>query len=218
MAYTVQDDGFYHIPIIDLGERLRDNFGLTIREHEHFDPVDPVHAPNSYHKYGYAIDVQDHRPDIIDGVDWKTRTKNLETLLQGSGAEIYGPNSGVPGHGTHLHLAADGGIFKLNDKQYQYLFGGQAGGRNATFPGAYNSSNSSTIVLPVASSSSSDRGSTFSASLIDPNAVSDAKERAQNYAAMSKAEINSLYDKMRNEDPAKARTEGMKMHKAFFGK
>ena len=87
MAYTVQDDGFYHIPIIDLGERLRDNFGLTIREHEHFDPVDPVHAPNSYHKYGYAIDVQDWRPDIIDGVDWKTRTKNLETLLQGSGAE-----------------------------------------------------------------------------------------------------------------------------------
>ena len=94
MAYTVQDDGFYHIPIIDLGERLRDNFGLTIREHEHFDPVDPVHAPNSYHKYGYAIDVQDWRPDIIDGVDWKTRTKNLEALLQGSGAEIYGPNSG----------------------------------------------------------------------------------------------------------------------------
>ena len=41
--------------------------------------------------------------------------------------------AGVPGHETHLHLAADGGIFKLNDKQYQYLFGGQAGGRNATF-------------------------------------------------------------------------------------
>jgi len=217
MTYTVQDDGFYHIPIIALGERLRDNFGLTIAEHEHFDPIDGVHAPNSYHKYGHAIDVQDWRPNIIDGVDWKTRTKNLEALLQGSGAEIYGPNSGVPGHETHLHLAADGGIFKLNNKQYQYLFGGQAGGRHATFPETYNSSSSSTSVLPV-TSSTSDPGATSSTTVIDHNAVSDAKERAQNYAEMSKAEINSLYDKIRNEDPAKARTEGMKMHKAFFGK
>ena len=59
----------YHIPIIALGEsRLRDNFGLTIREHEHFDPVDNVHAPNSYHYHGEAIDVQDWRDDVIDGV------------------------------------------------------------------------------------------------------------------------------------------------------
>ncbi len=76
MAYTAQDDGLYHIPIVDLGKRLRDNFGLRIREHEYFDPVDDVHAPNSYHNYGYAIDVQDWRPDVINGVDWRTRTKN----------------------------------------------------------------------------------------------------------------------------------------------
>lgn len=193
MAYTVQDDGFYHIPIKDLGIRLRDNFGLTIREHEYFDPVDNVHAPNSYHNYGYAIDVQDWRPDVIDGVDWKTRTKNLEALMQGSGAEVFGPSSGVPGHDTHLHLAADGGVFKLNENQYKYLFGGQAGGRNATFP--------------VTSTDGS----------ISRN-VSDAKERAQNYAKMSKTELNDLYDKMRSEDPGLARVEGMKMHKAFFGK
>ena len=45
----------------------------------------------------------------------------------------------------------------------------------------------------------------------------EAKERAQNYAKMSKAELDSAYDAMRS-DPAKARTEGMKMHKAFFNK
>jgi hypothetical protein len=215
MAYTVQSDGLYHIPVVDLGKRLRDNFGLTIREHEYFDPVDDVHAPNSYHNYGYAIDVQDWRPDVINGVDWKTRTKNLEALLQGSGAEVFGPSSGVPGHETHLHLAADGGIFKLNEDQYQYLFGGGAGGHNATFPGTIIASNTSGSVLPTSSSSNQSASATDGS--INRN-VSDAKERAQNYTEMSKNELDSLYDKMRNEDPALARVEGMKMHKAFFGK
>ena len=46
---------------------------------------------------------------------------------------------------------------------------------------------------------------------------SEAIERAQNYSEMSKAELNTAYDAMRS-DPAKAREEGMKMHKAFFNK
>jgi len=45
----------------------------------------------------------------------------------------------------------------------------------------------------------------------------EAVERVQNYANMSKAELDAAYDGMRN-DPAKASVEGMKMHKAFFGK
>ena len=45
----------------------------------------------------------------------------------------------------------------------------------------------------------------------------EAVERVQNYAKMSKAELDAAYDGMRN-DPAKARVEGMKMHKAYFGK
>ena len=45
----------------------------------------------------------------------------------------------------------------------------------------------------------------------------EAVERAQNYANMSKAELNTAYDEMRS-DPVKARQEGMKMHKAFFNK
>ena len=45
----------------------------------------------------------------------------------------------------------------------------------------------------------------------------EAVERTQNYANMTKAELDAAYDGMRN-DPAKAKVEGMKMHKAFFGK
>lgn len=198
MAYTQQSDGLYHVPIVDLGKRLRDNFGLTIREHEAFDPVDNVHSPNSYHYHGEAIDVQDWRDDNINGVSWKDRTKNLERLLQGSGAEILGPSSGVAGHDTHLHLAADGGIFKLNEQQYSTLFGGNAGGTSATFAGG-----EPPINTPASPQQEPER--------------SEAKSKAQDYSKMSKAQLDSAYDAMRS-DPAKARTEGMKMHKAYFGK
>ena len=196
MSFELQSDGTYHVPIIALGERLRDNFGLTIREHEHFDPVDSVHAPNSYHYHGEAIDVQDWRDDVIDGVGWKDRTGNLERLLQGSGAEILGPNSGVSGHDSHLHLAAKGGIFKLNQEQYDTLFGGGAGGASATF---------SSFTPPETPRTPTD-------------SQGEAKERAQNYKEMSKAQLDSAYDKMRSSDANKAAVEGMKMHKAYFGK
>jgi len=44
----------------------------------------------------------------------------------------------------------------------------------------------------------------------------DAKQRAQNYANMSKSEMNAAYDAIRNTPGGAA--EGMKMHKAFFKK
>jgi len=44
----------------------------------------------------------------------------------------------------------------------------------------------------------------------------DAKQRAQDYANMSKSEINAAYDAIRNTPGGAA--EGMKMHKAFFKK
>ena len=135
MSYQLQSDGKYHIPIVDLGNRLQDNFGLRVREHDAFGGVSDVHAPNSYHKYGEAIDVTDWRDDDIDGVSWQKRTGNLQNLLRGSGAEIIGPNSGDSNHSTHLHLAAKDGIFKLDQSQYDTLFGGNAGGNRATFAG-----------------------------------------------------------------------------------
>ena len=196
MAFELQDDGFYHVPIVALGERLRDNFGLTIKEHSHFDPVDPVHSKNSYHYYDEAIDVQDWRDDVIDGVGWQKRTSNLRDLLKGSGAEVIGPGD-MSGHDSHLHLAAKGGMFKLNEQQYSHLFGGKAGGRSATFAPM------TTTTAPTNTTPTTPQ--------------QEAVERTQNYANMTKAELDAAYDGMRN-DPAKARIEGMKMHKAFFNK
>ena len=45
----------------------------------------------------------------------------------------------------------------------------------------------------------------------------EAAERVKEYSKMSKAELDSAYDALRS-DPAKARVEGMKMHKAYFNK
>ena len=52
---------------------------------------------------------------------------------------------------------------------------------------------------------------------ITPQRV-EAKTRAKSYSEMSGAEINAKYDELRGGDIAVAETEGMKMHKAIFGK
>ena len=201
MTYTPNDQGIYNVPLVDFGRRLQSNFGLTIREHPAFDPVDNVHTEGSYHYIpgGGAIDIQDWRSDNIDGVDWRTRTGNLENMLAGAGAEVFGPNSGLAGHGTHLHLAGfDGGKnVRLNEQQYNYFFGGNAGGPRATFDGA-------PPVVPATTA--------VDAQVADRPA---AVQKAKDYSTMSKAQLDSAYDAMRS-DPAKAKTEGMKMHKAFF--
>ena len=63
-------------------------------------------------------------------------------------------------------------------------------------------------------------GVAFSSGTPAPDAPSDrgkAKEKAQSYQNMSKSQLDSAYDAMRS-DTAKAESEGMKMHKAFFNK
>ena len=195
-----KEDGFIYVPLVDVGTRLRDNFGLTIKEHPYFDKVDPVHKDNSYHYKDLAIDVQDWRPDVIDGVDWKTRTKNLEKLFQGSATEVLGPSSGFPGHDKHLHLAVSDGQFKFTPQQYDYLFGGSSGGQNSLFALADPS-------LPQMSDKPE-----------NAKAVADATERTKNYAEMTGQELNTKYDELRKSDPKLAAIEGMKMHKAYFNK
>jgi hypothetical protein len=197
MAYTLGDDGFYSVPLVDFGNRLQDNFGLRVREHSAFGGVSDVHAPNSYHKYDEALDITDWRNDDIDGVSWQQRTGNLQNLLAGAGPEVIGPNSGDSNHSTHLHLAAKDGILKFTPEQYTHFFGGNAGGKNATF--------------------TSFVGGDVPNNTTPTTSQQEAVERTQNYAKMSKAELDAAYDGMRN-DPAKANAEGMKMHKAFFGK
>jgi hypothetical protein len=193
MAYTIQDDGRYHIPIVALGNRLQDNFGLTVREHSAFGGNSGGHAENSHHKYDEALDITDWRSDVIDGVSWKERTKNLTNLLQGSGHEILGP--GTAGHDTHLHIGNHGGIFKLDQNQYDYLFGGNSGGKNSTFLMNADPSTPSPIADQTVAPASTD------------------------YSQMSGAQMNAQYDKLRMAgDIFKAEDEGMKMHKAHFKK
>lgn len=206
MSFQRDKDGNYLVPIVSLGERLRDNFGLKIAEHSYFDDVNPVHSPNSYHYYDEAIDVTDHRggkgagAEGFDGVGYIQRTKNLRDLMRGSGAEVIGPGD-MKGHDTHLHLAAKGGIFKLNEDQYNYLFGGKSGGRSSTFAPL-----TPTTPTPVDPST--------------PSPVADTQVApATDYTNMSKQQINAEYDKLRMAgDALKAEQEGMKMHKAFFNK
>ena len=197
MGYTLQDDGRYHIPIVDLGNRLQNNFGLRVREHSAFGGNSGGHAPNSHHNYDEALDITDWRADVIDGVSWQQRTKNLTNLLKGSGHEILGP--GTPGHDTHLHIGNHGGVFKLDQQQYDYLFGGNSGGKNSTFEFTRD---------------------------IDPSAPSPVADQTvapvstpTNYADMSASQMNAEYDKLRMAgDIFKAQEAGMAMHQAHFGK
>ena len=206
MSFQRDKDGNYLVPIVSLGERLRDNFGLTIKEHPHFDKVDNVHSRDSYHYLDQALDIQDWRggsgagAEGFDGIGYIQRTKNLRDLMRGSGAEVIGPGD-MEGHDTHLHLAAKGGIFKLNEDQYNYLFGGNSGGRSSTFAPLTPSS-----PTPVDPST--------------PSPVADTQVApATDYSTMSKQQINDAYDKLRMAgDVFEAEKEGMKMHKAFFNK
>jgi len=182
-------DGTYSVPIVTLGNRLQDNFGLRVVEHPAFGGVSDVHADNSYHDFGEAIDVQDWRADVIDGVDWKTRTGNLQALLKGAGPEVIGPRSGDPNHGTHLHLAATDGVFNFNQQQYDVLFGGNAGGKNATF-----------AQLPELTETVLET--------IDSSPVETAKERVQSYKAFTAGDVvegfNNNFDDMTSEGLAGA--------------
>ena len=210
--YTRQKDGYYHIPLVDFGNRLQDNFGLRVVEHPAFGGVAPgVHSDTSHHYADNAIDVQDWRggdgagDEGFDGVGYVQRTKNLRDLMRGAGVEVIGPGD-MKGHESHLHLAAHNGVFKLNDQQYNYLFGGNSGGKGATFAVSDLPAGGQTVTRVEAPATNKD------------GKVLQAKERAANYKDMSKAQLDAKYDELRASDPAKAREEGMKMHQAFFNK
>ena len=199
MAYTINDDGRYHVPIVELGNRLQDRFGLRVVEHPAFGGVTVKHADNSHHDFDEAIDIQDHRggdglgSQGFNGVGYVQRTSNLRDLLRGSANEVLGP--GDKDHDSHVHLGAHGGLIKLNQQQYDYLYGGNSGGLNSTFAFTRDPSTPS----PIA----------------DQTVASATKS----YDQMSGSELNSSYDKLRMAgDAFKAQTEGMKMHKAHFNK
>lgn len=117
------------ISIEELGRALQ-GMGYTVKEHPSFGGISGGHAPNSYHKYGEALDVTDHRSG-----DWMGRTKQLENQLRGAGAgfaELMGPASGAAGHETHIHIAAASGKVQLTPELAAVLGLPGAGERGAS--------------------------------------------------------------------------------------
>tara|TARA_R110002049_G_scaffold234652_1_gene407906 strand:- start:212 stop:769 length:558 start_codon:yes stop_codon:yes gene_type:complete len=122
MAYT-QKDGFYQIPLVDFGKHLQGQ-GWNIGEHSEFGGNSGGHSENSYHNYDEALDITWKNNDYGDfdpsgKVSWQDHTDNLGTRLTGAGAEVLHRSKDAKGHGTHVHLAAKGGLLNFSQGQME---------------------------------------------------------------------------------------------------
>jgi len=121
MSYK-QVNGLYQIPLVDFGKHLQGH-GWNIGEHSEFGGNTGGHAENSYHNYDEAIDITWKKNKYGDydpsgKVKWDDWTDKLGTRLAGAGPEVL-HRSNDPNHGTHVHLAAKGGILNLSEAQMQ---------------------------------------------------------------------------------------------------
>ena len=87
----------------NVGLFFRDTLKANVREQSDFDPVDPVHASNSYHKYDEAFDFN------FGGNTEKTKLAKEKVRALGLFKEVIGPGDGDPNHETHLHV---GGLMR----------------------------------------------------------------------------------------------------------
>ena len=188
MAYQLVD-GKYQVPIVDFGRQLQSR-GWNVAEHSAFGGVSPVHAPNSYHKYDEAIDIT-----------WKN---NEFGDFDPSGK--MGWNDWTNQLGNRLTGAGPEVLYRDTDPNHPtHVHLAAQGGMLNLSPeqmtdfGLMNDG----AVAPATGAGNSGRV--------------EAKEKAQSYSDMSKSQMNAAYDAMRS-DTAKAESEGMKMHKAFFNK
>jgi len=192
MGYQLVD-GKYHVPIADFGNHMITR-GWDIIGHSGVgDGYIGGHSKHSHHYSDNAIDLRWKNNEYGDfGPDGKTswldHTKNTGSKLSGSGVELFYPGADPVG-GHDSHIHLAGYDGTIRLNPEQYSYFG---------------------FKPPETSQQPD-GTPKPAQV-------EAVTRAKAYKDMTKAEINTAYDKLRTEDPAKARTEGMKMHKAFFGK
>jgi hypothetical protein len=122
MAYK-QVNGLYQVPLVDFGKQLQSR-GWNIGEHSAFGGNSGGHAPNSYHNYDEALDITWKNNDYGDydpsgKVKWDDWTDQLGTRLAGSGPEVLHRSKDAKGHGTHVHLAAKGGMLNFTEAQMQ---------------------------------------------------------------------------------------------------
>ena len=121
MSYKLVN-GKYQVPLVDFGKHLQGR-GWNVAEHSAFGGVSPVHAPNSYHKYDEALDITWKNNNYGDydpsgKVHWDDWTDQLGTRLAGAGPEVLHRSNNAK-HGTHVHLAAKGGMLNFTEEQMQ---------------------------------------------------------------------------------------------------
>ena len=121
MAYKLVN-GKFQIALVGFGKHLQGR-GWNVAEHADFGGVSPVHAPNSYHKHDEALDITwknnaygDYDPS--GKVKWDDWTDQLGNRLTGAGPEVLHRSNNAK-HGTHVHLAAKGGMLNFTEAQMQ---------------------------------------------------------------------------------------------------
>jgi hypothetical protein len=109
--------------IVDIGRFLQGG-GLKVAEHSAFGGVTPgAHSAKGYHPHDEAIDVTDWRDELINGEDWKQRTRSMTQRFKQLGlSEVLGP--GDKDHDSHLHLALQGKRY-FTDQQLQWARDGR---------------------------------------------------------------------------------------------
>ena len=139
--------------------------------------------------------------------------------------------------GSYIHQGIDyatelGTPITVDGGRYLTTFNDKGGGITSQYEILHDGSKYDILLMhgdPDKKTVLSDAAVTDGVSLVKPDGDAESlapsttpEEQAQDllksYVDMTKAEMNAAYDKMRSEDPAKAAAEGMKMHKAFFGK
>lgn len=106
-------DGFGNLSgaLVDVGKTLQGQ-GFLVGEHPAFGGVAPVHATNSYHYSGRALDI--NWPGADEYGQLNALAGNLRQQLGDRIQEMYWPAyDPVGGHSGHLHLAMfKGGVIK----------------------------------------------------------------------------------------------------------
>lgn len=99
--------------VVEIGRWAEKKFGLSVGENPHFGGVAPVHATNSYHYSGRAIDVSgdpDAMRKFAHAVAKRYGPELAELFWQGAGGVNYDnghkvPQGFVTGHEDHVHVA-----------------------------------------------------------------------------------------------------------------
>jgi hypothetical protein len=186
MSYQVKS-GLYQIPIVDFGKQLQGR-GWNVAEHSAFGGNSGGHADNSYHNYDEAIDIT-----------WKN---NQYGDFDPSGK--IGWADWTDQLGGRLKGAGPEVLHRSNDPNHgTHVHLAAKNGVLQLTAGQMNDFGFMMDGKPIVAQPGEENRAT-------------AKKKAQDYSNMSKSQMNSSYDAMR--DKPNASKEGMKMHEAYFNK